>query len=202
MLQDVDFSRDRRGWFYRALAPDASATVLQVGEGFAGNWFSSVMQCENLAAFAADTTSIPFDMVLLHDTLGQCTTLKGAIRSARSVLREGGVLVMAAKNRLNIPDPRPAAVEGVPRATGWGLRSLMARAGFQAIVLYTVYPNIITPVHIVDCERLSAREFFRAVFQVQEGLSWSPKRLAIAALIELNLMPYLQPDFIIVGKKC
>ena len=197
-----DFTRDRRGWFYRALAPDPICTVLEVGDAFAGNWFSNVVRREHLAAVAADTKSIRFDMVLLHNTLGGCATLKGAIESAHGLLRQGGVLIVAGKNRLGTAYRRPSPIERVPRATGWGFRSLMSGAGFESIVLYTVYPNVIAPVHIVHCDRLSAREFFHAVFRSRERPRWSPKRLAIAALIELNLMPYLQPDFVVVGRKC
>jgi SAM-dependent methyltransferase len=202
MLPDPDFTRDRRGWFYRALAPDPICTVLEVGEAFASSWFSDVVRCKYLATIAADTKSMRFDMVLLHHSFGGCATLKDAIECAHGLLRQGGVLIVAGKNRIGTAYRRASPIGRAPRATGWGFRAAMSGAGFKGVVLYTIYPNVIAPVHIVCCDRLSAREFFRGVFRLQARPLWSPKRLAIAALIELNLMPYLQPDFVIFGKKC
>jgi len=202
MPTDYDFTRDRRGWFYRALAPDPSGAVLEVGAAFAGNWFPNVVRRENFSTVAADTNSAQFDLVLLHNTLGGCATLEGAVECAHNSLRQGGVLIASGKNRIGTAFWRASPIKRAPRATGWGFRASMSSAGFEGVVLYTVYPNVIAPVHVVHCDRLSAREFFRAVFQIHTRPLWSPKRLAIAALIELNLMPYLQPDFVVFGKKC
>lgn len=202
MPLNTDFTRDRRGWFYRALAPDPDCNVLEVGEAFAGNWFSNVGRCSDLSVVAADAQAKRFDMVLLHNTLGGCATLKGAIESAHGLLCQRGVLIVAGKNRFGTDSRHASPDESVPRAAGWVFRSLMSGAGFESVVLYAVYPNVIAPVHIVHCDRRSAREYFHGMFRTRTRSRWSPMRLAMAALIELNLMPYLQPDFIVVGKKC
>jgi len=200
MSHSPDFTRDRRGWFYRALAPDASCDVLEVGDAFASNWFSNVVR-RDLAEAAAHGSS-PFDMVLLHQSLGGCTTLKSAIDAAHRLLRPGGILVVAGENRLVSARRGARSIARAPRATGWGLRALMSGAGFERVVLYAVYPDAVSPVHVVQADRPSSREFFHAAFRTRRRSRWSPVRLALAALTELNLMPYLQPNFVIVGKKC
>jgi hypothetical protein len=78
----------------------------------------------------------------------------------------------------------------------------MSRAGFADVVLYTVYPDVIAPVHVIQVDRLSAREFFHNVFRGRNPARWSLRRLVVGALTEVNLMPYLQRDFIVVGTKC
>jgi SAM-dependent methyltransferase len=201
MLEQPDFSRDRRGWFYRALAPDPACAVLEVGEAFARNWFPNVLR-RDLADMAAEPLASRFDMVLLHNTLGGCATLQTAIQRAHGLLRRGGLLIVAGENRLCLASNVESMTAQRPRASGWGFRGLLSRAGFEGIVLYTVFPDAIAPVHVIQVHRLSARKFFYNVLRTRNSGRWSFKRLAVAAFTEMNLMPYLQPEFIVVGSKC
>jgi SAM-dependent methyltransferase len=202
MQASPDFSRDRRGWFYRALAPDADCRVLEVGNAFADNWFSDVARCDRLDQTAPQDESRPFDIVLLHNSLGGCATLKAAIESARRLLRIGGLLVVAGENCLPFARRAAGARKSAPRATGWGFRAQMTAGGFGRVALYTVHPDSVAPVHVVHAHRASSRAFFRSAFSARERSRLSPRRLARALMIELNAMPYLQPDFVVVGEKC
>jgi hypothetical protein len=200
-MQTSDLTRDCRGWFYRALAPDPASAVLEIGEAFAANWLSNVTRCDRISRSAQPPPG-GFDMVVLHNTLGGCHTLHAAIDAAAMAVRRGGLLIVAGENRLRTAMRPDGTGPNRPRASGWGFRSLMASAGFDKIVLYAVHPGVDAPLHVIDVDPRSARDFFGGVLRSRGGARWSPKALAISALVRTNLMPYLQPNFIVVGRKC
>ncbi len=141
-------------------------------------------------------------MVVIHQSLGGRATLQCALVAARRELREGGLLAVFGENRLRITGLSDGRSFGMPRATGWGFRWALARAGFTGVSLYVTHPSTSAPVYVIDTHRRSARAFFRAQLAAQGLPRWSPKRLLIDMLVAANLMPYLQPEFIVVGHKC
>ena len=195
--------RDLRGWFYRLTAPNSSCAVLQVGDGFAENWLPNVVKSDLREETIASLSLGQFDLVVMHYTLGGRETLSAAITSASRLLRYGGILAIAGENRLRSPG-RGASTKDVPcpRATGWGFRSVMVSGGFTNVALFITHPPGNAPVYVVHADRLSAREFFRSNLRGRNLASWSPVRIALMALVELNVMPYLQPGLLVVGEKC
>jgi hypothetical protein len=200
-MQPSDLTRDCRGWFYRALAPDAAGAVLEIGEAFAANWLPNVTR-SSLILGSPQLRSAAFDMVLLHNTLGGCHTLRAAIDAAAMAVRRGGLLIVAGENRLRTAILPDATSANRPRATGWGFRSLMRGAGCTKIVLYAVDPDADAPLHVIDVDPRSARDFFGGVLRSRGSTRWSPRALTMSALVRTNLIPYLQPNFIVVGRKC
>jgi hypothetical protein len=190
-----------RGWFYRAIAPDARCAVLEVGDAHLGNWFSNVVSRNLTASDRIAAASGQFDVVAIHHSLGGCTTLRAALHAAQRELRQGGMLALAGRNRLRRA-PRVGRSTTQPRATGWGLRREMDRAGFADISLYVTHPPARDPIYVIDAHPRPARAFFETQIAAQPWPSWSPKRILLGALVATNLMPYLQPEFIIVGRKC
>jgi hypothetical protein len=200
-MQLSDSTRDCRGWFYRALAPDQASAVLEIGEGFAANWLPNVTR-SSLMPGPAQTPTAFFDMVVLHNTLGGCRTLREAVRVAAAALRPGGLLIVAGENQLRAGAGPSSPSTRRPRASGWGFRNLLRHAGFDKIVLYAVHPDVDTPLHVIDAHPRSARDFFGNVLRSRAATRWSLKTVAMRALVRFNLMPYLQPHFIVVGRKC
>ena len=195
-----DPAQDLRGWFYRAFAPDARCAVLEVGEANAGAWFANVTRGD-LGGTRAIAGKARFDMIFVHRTLGGCATLAAAAEAAQRLLRPGGSLVLFGVNRLR-PGERRAALRDVPRATGWGFRKALARAGFADIGLYLAHPPRDDAIYMIDARSRSARAFFRSELAGRELPALSPRRTLFALLVRTGLMTYLQPGFIVVGRKC
>ncbi len=197
-----DVAQDLRGWFCRAIAPDSACSVLEVGEAHVGNWFANVTRSESALSSEARAGSASFDIVVIHQSLGGCTTLQGALKSARRLLRQGGWLVLAGANRLRPLSRSDWPSIPMPRATGWGFRSALKRAGFADISLHVAYPPDSAPIYVIESHPRSARAFFGAQLAARALPNWSPKRLLFGTLVATNLMPYLQPGFIVVGRRC
>ena len=175
--------------------------MLEIGEGFAANWLTNVTR-SSLMPGPTQTPSAFFDMVVLHNTLGGCRTLREAVRVAAAALRPGGLLIVAGENRLRPGAGAAGSVLPRPRASGWEFRNLLRHAGFDKIVLFAVHPDVDKPLHVIDVNPRSARDFFDNVLRSRAGARWSLKTIAMRALIRANLMPYLQPHFVVVGRKC
>jgi hypothetical protein len=175
---------------------------MEIGDGFAENWLPHVVKGELRAQTVPTPSGAQFDLVVMHYSLGGAATLSAAIESASSLLRRAGVLAIAGQNRLRASGP--GAPDGVPppRATAWGFRSAMIAGGFSRVALFIAHPPGNAPVYVVDASRLSARDFFRKSLATRRLSPWSPVRIASSALVELNIMPYLQPGFLVVGEKC
>ena len=195
--------RDPRGWLYRLIAPSPECAVLQVGDGFAENWLADVTKADLLATTLASLSRTWFDMIAMHYSLGGLATLDAAIGSASRLIRRGGVLAIAGQNRL-----RPAAAKAFdangryPRATAWGYRSAMAKAGFCRVRVFIAHPPGSAPVYLVDAHRLSAQEFFRTALRDRHLPRWSPMQLIVKGVVKLNLMPHFESGFLVVGEKC
>jgi hypothetical protein len=198
----VDLARDLRGWFYRALASDAGCAVLEVGDAHLGNWFTDVTRANLRQVDGSASHRGRFDVVVVHQSLGGCENLQSALLMAARMLRQGGWLVMFGANRLRPAPGGLAPTAGMPSATGWGYRSAFARAGFGDISLYIAHPPDVAPVYLIDAHRRSARAFFSAELIARNLPVWSPRRWAMAILVATNLMSYLQPGFVVVGRKC
>jgi SAM-dependent methyltransferase len=192
---------DPHGWVYRLLAPSADAAVLQFGDGGAQKWLANVHQATTADRDGA--TDAQFDLVVMHHSLGGSATLASAIDAAVRRLKPGGRLVLSGANRLRAPDRALTTAQGgVLRATGWGYRRALARAGLSAVALYFAHPPGGLPVYLVSSDRSSARAFFRGASASRHLARWSPRRVASAWLVEINAMPWLQPDLVVVGDKC
>ena len=198
----VDLAHDLRGWFYRAVAPGAGSAVLEVGDARLGNWFDDVTRTDLAQADASSAHGGHFDVVVMHQSLGGCPTLLGALAAAGRALRQGGWLILSGANRLRPASHEAAPSTDTPRATGWGYRSALARAGFGNVALYVAHPPDVAPIYVIDAHPRSARAFFSAELTARNLPIWSARRLVLAALVATNLMPYLQPGFIVVGRKC
>ncbi len=195
--------RDLRGWFYCLIAPSPNCTVLQVGEGFAENWLPNVVQSNLGGAAIAGLAPGQFDFVVIHYTLGGLSTLRAAISSASGLLRRGGLLAIAGENRLRLSGATDAGKDTArPRATGWGFRAMMVNSGFSKVILFNAHPPGSAPAYVVDASSLSSREFFRISLRGRQLAFWSPTRIALKVLVELDLMPFLQPGLLVVGEKC
>jgi len=201
-LHSPDVAQDLRGGFCRAIAPDSACSVLEVGEAHAGNWFANVTRSESALSSEARTGSVSFDIVVIHQSLGGCATLQNALTSARRLLRQGGWLVLSGANRLRPPSRGGWPSMSMPRATGWGFRSALKHAGFVDVSLYVAHPPDSAPVYVIESHSRSARAFFGAQLAARGLPNWSAKRLLLAALVATNVMPYLQPGFIVVGRRC
>ena len=197
-----DVAHDLRGWFCRAIAPDSACSVLEVGEAHVGNWFANVTRTESALSDEACAESVNFDIVVIHQSLGGCATLRSALVSARRLLRQGGWLVLSGANRLRPAGRGDWPSIRMPRATGWGFRSALKRAGFADISLHVAHPPDCAPIYVIETHPRSARAFFGAQLAARDLPSWSPKKLLFGALVATNLMPYLQPGFIVVGRRC
>jgi hypothetical protein len=194
-----DHAQSLRGWFYRAIAPSAECAILEVGDAGLANWFGNVVR-RTLAEPTAESGL--FDVVAIHHSLGGCATLQAALRAAQRALREGGMLALTGANTLRSGRPGDRSGPLALRATGWGYRTEATRAGFVDVSLYVTHPPARAPIYVIDASPRTARAFFRSQIAGQPWPAWSPKRILLDALVAANLMPYLQPEFIVVGRKC
>jgi hypothetical protein len=78
----------------------------------------------------------------------------------------------------------------------------LTRAGFADISLHVAHPPDSAPLYVIESHPRSARAFFGARLAARGLPNWSPKRLLLGALVATNVMPYLQPGFIVVGRRC
>ena len=78
----------------------------------------------------------------------------------------------------------------------------MRRAGFVDVSLYVTHPPKRDPIYVINSHPRPARAFFQALIAAQPWPAWSARRMLLGALAATNLMPYLQPEFIVVGRKC
>ena len=198
----LDLAQSSRGWFYRAIAPHSECAILEVGDARLGNWFANVVSKNLTAADETPDETGRFDVVAIHHSLGGCATLRATLDAARRELRQGGTLAFMGTNRLRSATARGRWPAARPRATGWELRKLMRRAGFTDVSLYVTHPPARDPIYVIDAHPRSARAFFRAQLAAQAWPAWSAKRIVLQVLVSTNLLPYLQPEFIVVGRKC
>jgi hypothetical protein len=192
---------DRRGWFYRVVAPGPDLAVLEIGAPFVRNWFSNVASCDSGTLCRQPSPAPRFAMVILHLTLGGCASIAEALRASHRLLEQDGVVALAGVNRLRAP----AGHDGnspTPRATLWGYRSAARRAGFQRVDLYFAQPDFDESVHVVSIAPASSRAFFRHELAAREVSGRNRLPLARRLLAELNLAPQLQPYYFVIARKC
>lgn len=190
---------DRRGWFYRVVAPGPDLAVLEIGAPFARNWFSNVASCDSDALCRQSSPAPRFAMVILHLTLGGCATIAEALRASHDLLDRDGIVALAGVNRLRVPHD---ADSSVPRATLWGYRSAARRAGFARVDLYFAQPDFDESIHVVSIAAASSRAFFRHELAARDVSGRNRLPLARRLLAELNLAPQLQPYYFVIARKC
>ena len=191
---------DHRGLFYRVVAPDPDLPVLEIGAPFVRNWFTRVETGDLRALRQRLPVGPRFAVVILHSTLGGCTSIGEALVAAHAMLEPDGIVALAGLNRVRAAIARnmdPTA----PRATTWGYRRAAMQAGFEQTDLYVVQPDLDDPAYVISTATASSRPFFchEAAARKASGRGRFP--FVRTALAELNLAPYLQPFFVLVGKK-
>lgn len=190
----------RRGWFYRALAPDPDSEVFAVGAPFMRRWLPSV----TLGTFADTLRSPPqrpFSMVIVHGTLGGCPSLIDAFKSAATLLAESGIVVLSGYNRLRERKDRSAS-EAFPRATAWGYRRAARRAGFRDVELFVARPALDDFTIAFSTAYACARAFYRLELASRRGagrLRWSRVRSCLATC---GIASSIEPVFVVVAKRC
>jgi len=192
--------QDHRGLFYRIIAPGPDLAVLEIGAPFVRNWFSNVVTGNLHSLQRAPSVGPGFSLVILHSTLGGCTSIAKAFAAAHSVLEPGGIAALAGVNRIRRPVARNSDAT-VPRASAWGYRRAAVQAGFAQVDLYVVQPDIDEPAYAISVAPASARAFFRHELMARRTSGKNRLPLARAVLAELNLSPYLQPFLVVVGTK-
>ncbi len=192
--------QDHRGLFYRILAPRPDVAVLEIGAPFVRNWFSNVVTGNLGSLQPALPVEQRFALVILHSTLGGCTSIAEAFAAAHNVLDPGGIVALAGVNRFRGLVARKSDAT-VPRASAWGYRRAAMQAGFARVELYVVQPDIDDPAHAVAMAPASARAFFRHELMARRASGRNRLPIARAVLAELNLAPYLQPFLVVVGTK-
>ena len=192
---------DRRGWFYRVVAPDPDLPVLEIGAPFVRNWFSNVASCDSGTLCRQPSPASRFAMVILHLTLGGCASIAEALRASHGLLERDGIVALAGLNRLRVPAAHDAD-SPVPRATLWGYRSAARRAGFPRVDLYFAQPDFDESIHVVSIASASSRAFFRHELAAREVSGRNRLPLARRLLAELNLAPQLQPYYFVIARKC
>jgi len=193
--------QDRRGWFYRVVAPGPDLAVLEIGAPFVRTWFSNVASFGSGALCRQPSQGPRFAMVILHMTLGGCASIAEALRAAHGLLESGGIVALAGVNRIRVPATRDADAP-VPRATPWGYRSAARHAGFSRVDLYVAQPDFDQSVHVVSTAPASSRAFFRHELAARSASGRNRLPLARRLLAELNLAPHLQPFYFVVARKC
>ena len=199
-VEGAAVARDPSGWVYRLFAPSPECAVLEVGAGSAGNWLPNVVKGDLREHAAAGSSADRFDFVVMHYSLGGLGSLDSALASAARILRQGGVIAIAGENRLR--PTTSGAARTHPRATVWGYRSALAKSGFSNVRWFVPHPVGDAPVYVIDAHRSSAQEFFRTALRDRHLPAWSPMQLVVKAIIKLNLMPYFESGFLLVGDKC
>lgn len=192
--------QDHGGLFYRIIAPGPDEAVLEIGAPFVRNWFSNVVTGDLRSLRRAQPLGPRFALVILHSTLGGCTSIVEAFTAAHSVLEPGGIVAVAGLNRLRRPVARNSDAT-VPRASAWGYRRAAMQAGFAQVDLYVVQPDIDRPAYAISMAPVSARAFFRHEFMARKTSGRDRLPIARALLAKLNLAPYLQPFLVAVGTK-
>jgi hypothetical protein len=192
---------DRRGWFYRVVAPGSDLAVLEIGAPFVRTWFSDVVSYDSGALCRQPSPGPRFAMVILHLTLGGCASIAEALRAAHGLLEPGGIVALAGVNRIRVPATRDANAP-VPRATPWGYRSAARHAGFSQVDLYVAQPDFDESIHVVSTAPASSRAFFRHELAARSASGRNRLPLARRLLAELNLAPHLQPFYFVVARKC
>ena len=192
---------DRRGWFYRVVAPGSDLAVLEIGAPFVRTWFSDVVSYDSGALCRQPSPGPRFAMVILHLTLGGCASIAEALRAAHGLLEPGGIVALAGVNRIRVPATRDADAP-VPRATPWGYRSAARHAGFSQVDLYVAQPDFDESIHVVSTAPASSRAFFRHELAARSASGRNRLPLARRLLAELNLAPHLQPFYFVVARKC
>lgn len=192
---------DRRGWFYRVVAPGPDVAVLEIGAPFVRNWFSNVASCESGALCRQPSPAPRFAMVILHLTLGGCASIAEALRASHGLLERDGIVALAGVNRLRVRATRDTDWP-VPRATLWGYRSAARRAGFPRVDLYFAQPDFDESIHVVSIASASSRAFFRHELAARDVSGRNRLPLARRLLAELNLAPHLQPYYFVIARKC
>jgi hypothetical protein len=190
------------GWPYRALALNPDGAVLEVGDALARHWFDNVVRSDLIDTRDAARPDGRFDLVLLHYALGGHRALAGAARAAHSVLRDGGQLMVAGENLLRHSRRRDPSIAPAPRATGWGYRMALSSAGFSGVALFAMHPEGNAPIYLIDARRHSTMNFYGASPAAQPRSRWSPTRALLSLLAHANLIPHLQPGFLVIGTKC
>jgi hypothetical protein len=133
-----DVAQDLRGWF-AAIAPDCL-----LGSRSRRNPRRKLVYQRHPHGIGAIRRSVRknmnFDIVVIHQSLGGCTT-RSALVSARRLLRQGGWLVLSGANRL-----RPQA-RGDGRRSGQSYRLgiPVGAAGFADISLHVAHPPDCAP---------------------------------------------------------
>jgi hypothetical protein len=192
--------QDYRGLFYRIIAPGPDLAVLEIGAPFVSNWFSNVVTGDLRSLQRALPVGPRFALVILHSTLGGCTSIAEAFAAAHSVLEPGGIVALAGVNRIRGSVARNSDTT-VPRASASGYRRAAMQAGFTQVDLYVVQPDIDEPAYAVSMAPASARAFFRHELMARKTSGRNRLPIARAVLAELNLAPYLQPFLVVVGTK-
>ena len=190
---------DRRGWFYRVVAPGPDVAVLEIGAPFVSNWFSNVASCDSGGLCRQPSPAPRFAMVILHLTLGGCASIAEALRASHGLLERDGIVALAGVNRLRV---RHDADSPVPRATLRGYRSAARRAGFPRVDLYFAQPDLDESIHVVSIAPASSRAFFRHELAARDVSGRNRLPLARRLLAELNLAAHLQPYYFLIARKC
>ncbi|MEP6997746.1 MAG: hypothetical protein ABI900_08860 [Betaproteobacteria bacterium] len=191
---------DHRGLFYRIVAAGPDLPVLAIGAPFVRNWFSHVETGDLRALWRRLPTAPRFAMVILHSTLGGCVSIAEALLAAHAVLEPGGIVALAGVNRLRAAMTRNMDTTA-PCATPWGFRRAATQAGFEQVDLYVAQPDLDEPAYVISTAPASSRAFFRHEVVARKASGRDRFPVARTVLAELNLAPYLQPFFVMVGKK-
>ena len=127
---------DRRGWFYRVVAPGPDLAVLEIGAPFVRTWFSNVASYGSGALCRQPSPGPRFAMVILHLTLGGCASIAEALRAAHELLEPAGIVALAGINRIRVPATRDAGApdirrrpQGYDRSVACGLKSRRCERG-------------------------------------------------------------------------
>lgn len=188
----------RRGWIYRAVATDASATVLEIGEASTRNWFERVTG--GASAQIAQQPADAFGLVVLHASLGGTSTLDAALVAAHRCLAANGVVAMTGYNALRRTSARD--VPGAPRATPMRYRAAARRAGFEGVSLYVARPDLDDPDQLVSFASASARRFFRNDVAARTAAGRMRHAALRALLAWLGAASWLEHAIMLVARKC
>ena len=140
-----------------------------------------------------------------------------ALREFARVLRPGGRLYLATKNRFSYNAFRERRTALLPRALAHrlargtmgdpyrqvlhglrGYRRLLREAGFQASECRWALPGLWYPTHFVRLSEARARTI--ADLRAAAG-GGSRKRAALLLLARLGLLPFLAPNYLVLARK-
>ncbi len=186
-----------RGWFYRAVATDPQAAVLEFGAPYVRHWFPDVVTGDPAGlSFAAPGPT--FGTVILHATLAGCPTLTEAFRAAHRALEPRGVAVVAGYNRWR----HRQCVMDAPCASPSEFRHAARDAGFTDVSLYLARPDLDYPDCMIAADRRSAQAYFRFELAVRRsrGRLRHPFVRSFAAM--LDIPRWVEPCIIVIARKC